>query len=135
MYRITLSKKQLELLASVLEQHARIMCGHVQVNTMPALERAIVKESKGTDEFITKSRDVNQLLNDIKRVVWSTLGNGNYGLGYDNESDMAYEMYKMIKHQREKELKEEQGDAYKDSVHTSLPLHYSDEELIEIEKL
>lgn len=134
-YKVSLNRKQIELLATVLEQHARIMCGHLNTSTVPALDYALDKEYPEFNEYLQRREFVERQLDNIKAIVWPELGNGNYGVKYDKESDMAYEMYKMIRYQFELERMKEKGDKYIHNVHSTLPLHYSGEDLIKIEKL
>lgn len=132
MYKITLNRKQIELIAVALEQHTRIMSGHWDTSTIPALDRALEKQTKDFDEYIHKRRDVERMLDNIKKVVFPELGNGNYGVGHDEESDICYEMYKMILLQFDIENRGKEG--YYENVHSSEPLKYSKEPLINVVK-
>ena len=131
-YTIKLNNKQMRLMAVALEQHSRLICGHWDTSTIQALDIALEKHTDSFDEYIVKRNDVEQMLTKIKKIVFPELDNGNYGVGHDNESDMAYEMYKMILYQFDKENRSKEG--YYENVHSSLPLHYSDQPLIEVTK-
>lgn len=131
-YEIRLNRKQIELISSALEQHTRIMCGHWGTSTIPALDRALEKHTDSFDEYILKRYDVENKLAEIKKIVFPELENGNYGLGHDEESDICYEMYKMILLQFDKEKRGEDG--YCENVHSTEPLHSSKEPLISVEK-
>jgi glutathionyl-hydroquinone reductase len=130
MYNITLNRRQIELLAEVLEQHSRIMCGHMTTSTITALDRALEQHTESFDEYICKRYDVENKLDELKKIIFPELGNGNYGVGHSDESDTCYEMYKMIRLQFDKERR---GDEkYTPNVHSTPPLHHSKEPLIDV---
>jgi hypothetical protein len=132
-YTIKLNRKQIELIAQALEQHTRMICGHLDTSTMPAIDLALEKNTESFNEYIEKRYEVENKINELKRIVFPELGmNGNYGVGHDEESDICYEMYKMILLQFDKENRGKEG--YYENVHSNEPLHYSKEPFIKVEK-
>lgn len=127
-YTIELNKRQIALIAMALEQHTRVMCGHWNTSTIPAIDRALEKHTNSFEEYILKRNEVESRLDEIKKIVFPALHNGNYGIGHDDESDVCYEMYKMILLQFDKENRDNEG--YYENVHSHEPLHYSKEPLI-----
>lgn len=132
-YTIESNRKQIELIALALEQHSRIICGHWDTSTIPALDLAIKNQTDSFDEYIAKRKDVEDRLTEIKKIVFPELGNGNYGVGHCEESDICYEMYKMILLQFDKENRDKPN--YYQNVHSTPPLHYSKEPLISVNVL
>lgn len=135
-YTITLNETQIRLIAECLEEHSRMMCGQLEYRHLPALSVAMHKELD-FDKYLINRDIVNYHLKEIKKLIWENLdANANYGIGYDQESDLAYDMYKEIKHTFEKEEQKEcskNGKKYHSNVHTSQPYSHTDEPRIEIE--
>ena len=135
-YTITLNETQIRLIAECLEEHSRMICGQLEHRHIPSLQHSMRKELE-FDNYM-KNRDlVDYHLKEIKKIIWTDLDvNANYGIGYDQESDLAYDMYKEIKHTFEKEDKEKcskNGTEYQSNVHTSQPYSHTEQPRIDIE--
>jgi hypothetical protein len=85
--------------------------------------------------------DVDYHLSEIKKLIWTEFHNypsASYGIGYDKESDLAYEIYKCILHQFEKDDMKEcelTDQQYHSNVHTGTPLKQTDIPFIQIETI
>jgi len=150
-YRITLNEKQIRLIASALEQHSRMICGQLSERHLPALEHSMMKEhyykykeehpenaDNAMSNYCNVRDTVEYYLTYIKKLVWNLDTNAHYGIGYDPEADLGYELYKQILSQFEKEKAEEcskKGEKYQRNVHSGTPLKLTDEPRIIIEKL
>jgi len=142
-YTIELTEKQMRLMAKALEQHSRIICGHMTIHTVPAIDHTLnrvqYKEGENWDKYMENSQKVEELLFEIKKCMFdgTDMGtdewrHGNHGIGWDNEADMAYDMYKMILYTFENERQSKEGDEYQGNVHSTPPLHNSDQPLIKV---
>ena len=139
-YTISCNKKQMLLIAKSLEMYSRMKCGQIETSFLPPIQEKIFEIIHSKDEnFREKRKLVEDSLRKVKLTLWEDLtDNSHYGIGYNNEADLGYEMYKEILHQIEKEDQERceiEGEKYQWNVHSSKPcLKLTDEPLIEIEK-
>ena len=150
-YQVVLNEKQLRLIAVALEQHSRMICGQLSETYLPALEHGMMAEhyykykeehpedaDNAMSNYCNIRDTVDHYLAYIKRIVWNLNTHAHYGIGYDPEADLGYEMYKQILSQFEKEREEEcneKGERYRGNVHTGTPLKLTDEPRIIVEKL
>ena len=132
-YKITVNKTQMQLIAEALEMHSRLICGQLGESYMPPIRDMLYKiyDEVSSDTYQEKKNKVEMLLNSLKRELWGLEDNASYGVGYNKEADLGYEMYKCILHQFWKD----NGDGSSVSVHSSLPLDLTEHKFIEIEKL
>jgi len=137
-YTITLNEKQMRLIAECLEEHSRIMCGQFDTNHVPALERAMHKELD-FDDFIKNRVLINEHLFKAKELIWKDLSrNANHGIGYSEESDLCYDMYKSIRYCFEQDNKEEclkTGQKYFDNVHSREYHSHTEEPQMIVERI
>lgn len=131
-YKITVNKTQMQLIAEALEMHSRMTCGQLGESYMPPIRDRLHKiyDEMGVDTYQQKCERVESLLNSLKKELWGLEDNASYGVGYNKTADLGYEMYKCILHQF---WKDNGGSSV--SVHSSLPLDLTEHEFIEIEKL
>lgn len=130
---IELNEKQARLIATALEQYSRMICGQLELNKMPSLEQELYKNKELNDAFWKRRDDVETQLSYLKELIHPLLhSNASYGIGYDKEADLGYEMYKMILHYFEMQRAKEEGDKYRSNVHSYLPLELTEEPLIKI---
>lgn len=135
-YKMTLNGNQLSMIAVALEQYSRMMCGQLGTNYLPSIDHAIDKEYPLIKDYISIRNKVNDHLSDIKKLIWKITNHGNKGIGYDENSDMAYDMYKIIRHQYELEKQEETkklNSTYHTNVHSEYPLKHSTQPLMKVE--
>ena len=138
-YTIELNTKQIRMLAKVLEQHSRIICGHINTHTIPAIDYVLHKRYKDDfNEYIKIRNLLDEKLFEVKQLMFDgeDMGNirhGNYGVHYSEESDLAYEMYKQIHHTFELENYEKcikNGEKYRGDCDT--PIKLTDEPCIKV---
>ncbi|NPV13162.1 MAG: hypothetical protein HPY57_15455 [Ignavibacteria bacterium] len=142
------------LISKALEQYSRMICGQMSHWYIPSIEHALHKEhyNKYKEEnpddadnamtHMCKVRDkVDYHLEEIKKLIWTELkdnSSAHYGIGYDKESDLAYEIYKCILHHIEvEEMKrcKETGEKYNYNVHSGTPLHITDVPHIKVDTI
>ena len=148
LYQITCNEEQIRIMANALEQHSRIICGQLGESFMPGLEHGMMKEQyynkkkeledKAMTNYCNVREDVQTHLNIIKKMVWDMEVNASHGIGYDEEADLTYEMYKQILYTFQMERKEEcdkKGEEYSSNVHSYPCLKLTDSPLMEIKVL
>jgi len=138
-YKVTLNKKQLATIAISLEDSARLILGQFNLNYQRILDDVLwnlhYKEGKDNTEYYRIKNEVDNHLNEIKKLIWN---NSTKGIGHNKESDLMYEIYKNILSQFEKEREEEclkKGEKYVSNVHSGDILKLTNEEFIKIEKI
>jgi len=136
-YTLTCNEKQLRLIAKAVEMHSRAICGQIEESFSPPIHKELWKiyESRDEDSFFRKRAAVETLLNEVKREIWGYSPGQGGGIGYDDEADLGYEMYKQILHTFEKERQAEcdkKGEEYSWNVHTSEPLKLTEEPFIKV---
>ena len=136
-YRIELEEDQLKLFAKCVELASRMQCGQLNIRTLFPLDDEAYKGVISLDDgsYHLKSTKVDVLLQDIKDILWSDLGEAHNGIGYDEKSDHLYEMYKQILYTLEEEKKKEKekrGEKYSNNVHSRTPLDLTDNPKIEV---
>lgn len=129
--QITMTRKQAQLMSEALEFHSRWCAGQTDY-WPPAIEK-FMWDSK---EFQYRDARIRGLLTELKRVIWDLEPNAHHGVGWNGIPDMnlGYEMYKMIEYFKIKE-RMDSGEKLDWNVHSSPPLKYTDEPLIEIKEI
>lgn len=130
---IELNEKQLQLIQVALEQHSRMLCGQLELSKIPAIQTAMYRMDPKDYEF-EKTRDcVINHLSVIKAYVFPELHrNQSYGIGTFPEADLAYEMYKMINLHFDNIRRKEEGENFRENVHSREPIKLTEEPLITI---
>ena len=132
-YTIELNKKQMDVMAEALEFYTRFVSGQMEYKP-PALEGWMWKEHKGDWSRIVENYDNSMSI--AKNVVFGFARNQHAGISSPiHEVAVGYEMYKMMLLQRHNEWQEDNPKDTSYSVHSSLPLKLSGEEMIIIQKL
>lgn len=128
-YNIELNEKHIKFIALTLEQYSRMICGQLDTNYIPALEH-ILHKFYDHDEYMHKRKLINDHLFEIKKLIFDDLPrNANHGIGFDDNSDLCYEMYKEILftfEQERQEKCEKEGKPYHGNVHTSKSIKLTD---------
>lgn len=134
-YTIKCNREQIGLIARALETYSRMTCGQLGESYLYPIQNKIWKsfDEDGSEEATKKREKVEFHLNCIKHFLWDLPPNGHHGVGYDEEADLGYEMYKCILSKFEEEYAEEEGDKYRPNVHTGTPLKLTKIPFIRIE--
>lgn len=124
-YKIELSEKQMKLISDCLEDISRFASGQCEM-------RHTIDEMLKTlpfDEEMEKRDDVNQLLNEVKRILLPDFPD-NSSKGYNGSEFIGntYQIYRTILHQLAK-------DNNWDNVYSSPPLPSGNLGTINIEKV
>lgn len=132
MYKIEMTKEQMNVMAEALEFFSRFNSGQMEYMS-PCLERYNWIENKDTSARV---RDVHDNSASIMKMnMFGFQRNEHAGISSTiPEVGISYEMYKMILLNRHKEWEIENPTYDSYSVHSSEPLKISDEPFIKIEK-
>jgi hypothetical protein len=131
LYRIDLTKEQLLLIAQTLETCSRTICGQLTTPYNKSLEHSIHIKNISFDEKMKRRDKVDELMNQVKLVIHPEQHLGaSYGINYDRESDLMYEMYKTIRHRIELD---NPSNSY--NVFQSPPLQLTDIPFIKVKKI
>jgi len=130
-YNIKLNRQQLETIASSLECTSRMRCGQLGLTYMPPIQDVFFKmyDELGGEKWSDVRDEITKHLDAIKMLIWKTEPNAHHGIGYHPQSDMEYEMYKIIRSRFESEresLATLKGEKYSGNVHTGTPLKMTD---------
>lgn len=128
-YQIELNEEQMNIIAEAVEQYSRMLAGQIEYSFLSAIQYNVPMD----DDFLWKREIVDHLLKGVKKVVFPHLG--VHASKHNEQSDKAYDIYKSILVNRQKELKEEQGDAYVGNVHTPPQYAMSNLPLPKIKKI
>jgi len=142
-YKIELTEKQLDVMQEALESFSRGICGQLDYSIFTKSLKWRLK--KDNSDYGKNSREIDQAINTIKRLVFELEPNSSYGIGMSKnitpncekpipEADIAYEMYKMINYKWQQDSKKN-GTKTGWTVHDSPPLIYSDQPLMVVEDI
>ena len=141
-YIIELTEKQLRILNRACNMYSRLIEGQdfaYQELFEAAWEKNCEKE---TGEKINESwdggwynmrDDAEELSNKIKKRFWGLNAGANYGVKYDEESDMLYDMHQVMRHQLY--LDNPNPDKPKYIVDADEPISFGTEPLIKIKAM
>jgi len=130
-YKILMTDKQMELMKNALEFYSRFMSGQLD-HFPPELQKYMMKTKNVPSSHFDESIQIP--LTNLQRVLFPGLSglNSSYGInsGHIPETDLAYEMYKMVYYTKEKE---NPSEGY--NVHKNEPLKLTDEPLLNIKQV
>ena len=136
-YTIKCNKEQMLTIAYALDQYSRMICGQLSMNHLPSLQIALEQEEEYTDDYIKKSKMVDNKLAEVKKIIWN-MTEGSHVIGYNEKANISYDIYKSIMHHFEIiEEKEciKNNKKYHCNVYSSPPFATSKQLLPKIETL
>lgn len=108
MYQLELTERQARILSSVCDQFGRLICGQDWFY-QKLLEAAWEKRcKKATGKTMDKDWDggwsamrdeAEKLCKDAKKRFWGLDSNVMNGIGYDETSDILFDLHQVIRHQ------------------------------------
>lgn len=139
-YTITCTENQMRLIAESLEMYSRMICGQLNETFLPPIRSRIFNLLDVDKDFSKKRNIIDENFSNIKKILWPELDKHSaYGIGYSEDSDLGYEMYKEILFQFEKEKQEKcekNNEKYYWNVHSyENTLKLTKEPKIKIKKL
>lgn len=104
-FAITLSERQLRLLAYACRVTDRLIIGQLNFSLQECCESAFEKLHKddgkgkiGGDEWNFMRYQVTEAIQTLRKLCWGVGYCENYGLGYDNTADILFDMQKVMEH-------------------------------------
>ena len=127
-YALTLNRRQLKLLSQECDSDSRNIIGQLDAGVGFDIDEAIFKHYEGDARW--KLRDqVKLMLKGIYQSCWN-LNAGQYnGIRYDDEADILFDMYQVLRHQLWLEKPNRSMMTVDADVH-----QWGDEPLIEVER-
>lgn len=128
---------QLELLRKVCEQAARIRAGQLDYCFIDELVDAYHKggDSEGKQSEKPSIRaQVVKACDYLHTLCWNLPSNADYGMNYDDDSDIWWDMYQVFRYQILKDTSPDTSSRELMTVASHEPMHTGKEPLIRIEK-
>lgn len=97
-YVISLTRKQLQLISIACERMSRNLCGQLDMGVYYELEKAIERHHEGEERMDLLS-DVRNTLDDLRARCWKLSSRQFYGLHYDKDSDILFDIHQVLRHQ------------------------------------
>ena len=104
-FTITLNERQLELLAYACRVTDRLIIGQLDFSLQECCEAAFEKLHKndeagkiGSYMWHTMRYVVEKSMDILRKLCWGVERNTNYGIYYDEDADILFDMQKVIEH-------------------------------------
>ena len=104
-FTITLSERQLRLLAYACRVTDRLIIGQLDFSLQECCEAAFEKLHKndgkgeiGGDEWNFMRFMVTQSMQTLRKMCWGVEYGMNHGIGYDSTADILFDMQKTMEH-------------------------------------
>ena len=102
-FTITLSERQLKLLAYACRVTDRLIIGQLNFSLQECCESAFEKLHKGKEagmigKWHYMQYEVTEAIQKLRKICWGVGRNEDHGLGYDNTADILFDMQKVIEH-------------------------------------
>ena len=136
--QVELTANQVEHLRTACEQAARLRCGQLDYSLEMELMSAYERRYKDDEERLKRSHEVRAQINNtfdhLHTLCWELPGNADYGLNYNEDSDILWDMYQIFRHQLWKEAHPNPSLSDKMTVDGDNPYQTGIEPLISIMK-
>ena len=97
-YVISLTRKQLQLISIACERMSRNLCGQLDMGVYYELEKAIERHHEGEERMDLLS-EVRQTLDVLRTRCWNLDSRQFYGIHYDKDSDILFDIHQVLRHQ------------------------------------
>ena len=104
-FTITLSERQLRLLAYACRVTDRLIIGQLDYSLKECCEGAFLKLHKndgagkvGSDMWNTMRFVVEKTMDILRKLCWGVEGGQNHGIYFDETADILFDMQKVIEH-------------------------------------
>lgn len=141
-YNLKLTERQAKLLSWGCDNLCRIICGQdwTYRDFMKEAWEKRCKEATGQrfDEewdggWQNMHEDAEKMTKEMKKRFWGLDGNAMYGLGYDDTSDILFDIHQVIRHQLWLDKPEDERSNF--TVDSDNPMKSGSEPLAEISSL
>lgn len=104
-YTITLSERQLKLLAHACSVTNRLIIGQLDFSLRDCCEDAFEKLHKddgqgeiGSDEWYAMRFEVDGAIQRLRKLCWGVEYDEDHGIHYDGTADILFDMQKVMEH-------------------------------------
>lgn len=104
-FTITLSERQLRLLAYACRVTDRLIIGQLDFSLQECCEAAFEKLHKGkeagkigSNEWYAMRFEVEEAMHKLRKLCWGVEHNQDHGIGFDETADILFDMQKVIEH-------------------------------------
>ena len=104
-YSITLSERQLRLLAYACRGTDRLIIGQLDFSLKEGCEEAFEKLHKrkeagkiGSNEWYYMQYEVTEAIQKLRKLCWGVQYGQNHGIHYDDTADVLFDMQKVMEH-------------------------------------
>ena len=140
-FTITLSERQLRILAYACRVTDRLIIGQLDYSLQECCEAAFEKLHKndgagkiGSDMWYTRRYVVEKSMDILRQLCWGVKRSTNHGIYYDETADILFDMQKVMEHALWLEKDPEKRPKYtNDAFEHRSPI--GDESNIKVEKL
>lgn len=127
---------QMELLRNVCEHAARLIAGQMDYTLVDELVQAYEKSYKDDTEKLKDTDKVRTLVKEefdkLHTLCWDLPVNADHGMNYDDNSDILWDMYQVIRHQLWNDNQKGKDNFW--CVSADEPMQTSKEKFIQVEK-
>lgn len=99
-FEITLNKRQMQVLSAACDNYSRILCGQLDVGLEDTIERGLDREY--TTATLDKKFEIRDTIRDklaeIKMLVWNMGRGASYGVNYDDDADLLFDIHQVLRH-------------------------------------
>lgn len=104
-YVVTLSERQLKLLAYACRVTDRLIIGQLDFSLKECCEEAFEKLHKGeeageigSNEWYYMQYEVTEAMQKLRKLCWGVQYGQNHGIHYDETADVLFDMQKVMEH-------------------------------------
>ena len=104
-FTITLSERQLRLLAYACRVTDRLIIGQLNFSLQECCEEAFEKLHKGkeagkigSDQWYAMRFEVEEAIRRLRKLCWGVEGGQNHGIYFDETADILFDMQKVMEH-------------------------------------
>ena len=104
-FTITLSERQLRILAYACRVTDRLIIGQLDFSLQECCESAFEKLHKddkakkiGSDDWYVMRFVVEKAIQTLRKLCWGVEYGENHGIGYDATADILFDMQKVMEH-------------------------------------
>lgn len=135
--KFALDTHQMELLRNACEQASRLIAGQLDYSLVDELMQAYEKSYKDDMEKLKNAENirffVTQEFGKLHTLCWDLPVNADHGMHYDDNSDILWDMYQVIRHQLWNDTHDDKDNFW--CVSADAPMQTGKEKFIQLEKL
>lgn len=134
-----LTGHQVGILRNVCEQASRLRCGQLDFTLEMELMAAYTRRYQNDDEKLKLARDVHEQIRNtfayLHTLCWALPVNSDHGLNYDDDADILWDMYQVLRHRLWKEAHPNPTVEDRLNVASDIPLRTGNSPMITLKKI